>query len=117
MSRNQYTTDQWRLNNPDKILRYRAASNEKRRSEEYRLSYRLKKYGLTEDDYSDMIADCGYSCNLCGASFHDVRMVVDHDHDTGFVRGLLCDTCNIAIHWIETALSNGNLQDYIDWIT
>lgn len=31
-------------------------------------------------------------CAVCG--FHDLHLVEDHDHDTGFIRGLLCRSCN-----------------------
>ena len=31
-------------------------------------------------------------CSVCG--FRDLRLVTDHDHDTGLIRGLLCRSCN-----------------------
>ena len=34
----------------------------------------------------------GHRCAVCG--FHELRLVEDHDHDTGLIRGLLCRSCN-----------------------
>lgn len=34
----------------------------------------------------------GRQCAVCG--FHDLRLIEDHDHDTGLIRGLLCRSCN-----------------------
>jgi hypothetical protein len=34
----------------------------------------------------------GRRCAVCG--FHDLRLIEDHDHDTGLIRGLLCRSCN-----------------------
>lgn len=37
----------------------------------------------------------GTCCAICGGS--DRRLVVDHDHRTNTVRGMLCDMCNLAL--------------------
>lgn len=52
-----------------------------------------KKYGLDEwmmDKY-----DAASECEICGETFGDENgKVVDHCHDTGSVRGFLCNPCN-----------------------
>lgn len=34
------------------------------------------------------------ACAICGASFDDVALNLDHDHESGHHRGLLCTRCN-----------------------
>jgi len=62
----------------------------------------MRKYGLTIADYEQMLAEQYGGCAICGrpepegGSLH-----VDHDHETGAVRGLLCFPCNQAIGAFE----------------
>ncbi len=57
------------------------------------------KYGLTEEDYIKMIDAQKGCCWICDTSEKDngKRLVVDHNHVTGKVRGLLCGRCNTGI--------------------
>lgn len=57
--------------------------------------YELRKYGLTVDDYEAMRSSQKGACLICGDE--PSRLVVDHCHATGAVRGLLCARCNVAI--------------------
>ena len=65
-------------------------------------NYLRKSYGIGKDDYDKMYIDQKGVCLLCneeGFSMHknskdSVKLVVDHDHNTGRVRGLLCHNCN-----------------------
>ena len=62
----------------------------------------LKLYGLTLGDYAVLLEEQNYSCKICetkepkGQS-KDGRFYVDHNHNTGEVRGLLCNDCNTAL--------------------
>ena len=62
-------------------------------SRAYRL---LNKYGITEEQYDDLLRKQQYSCAVCNRSVtrFKIRLSVDHDHATGHVRGLLCTHCN-----------------------
>ena len=50
------------------------------------------RYGITLEDYQSF----DQNCNICGRSEEGrgFSMNVDHDHNTGKVRGLLCNSCN-----------------------
>ncbi len=64
------------------------------------------KYGITADDYDSMYAGQGGCCLICGK--HKDKLVIDHDHISGVVRGLLCSGCNTAM---------GQFQDNVDILT
>lgn len=65
----------------------------------------LKKYGLNMDQYAAMVAAQDNRCAICGDRPSGVgrfgSLVIDHDHDTGAVRGLLCSSCNRALGWFR----------------
>ncbi len=55
-------------------------------------------YGLTREAYESMLAGQGNTCAVCGSSVWGIKgPVVDHDHATGEVRGIICHKCNVAI--------------------
>ena len=66
------------------------------------------RFGMTLEDYDRLLEDQGGVCAICesgdnrskGERFH-----IDHDHETGEVRGLLCGPCNTGI---------GGLNDDLD---
>lgn len=62
-----------------------------------RLAVTLARYGLTIADYDRMLAAQHGVCLICGSDQPGgghFRLVVDHCHATGRVRGLLCNLCN-----------------------
>lgn len=56
-----------------------------------------KKYGLAPLDYSRLLKAQNNCCAICQKPLRDTRICVDHDHETGLVRGLLCHPCNIGL--------------------
>lgn len=60
-----------------------------------------KTYGLSDQDYAALLAYQGGRCYICQRVPRSRRLAVDHDHETGAVRGLLCSDsdrgCNHAI--------------------
>lgn len=68
----------------------------------------IKSYGITTEDYEQMLYDQGGGCAICGSTIGNGRhknLFVDHDHGTGIVRGLLCGRCNSAIGLLSEDLS------------
>ena len=61
-----------------------------------------KSYGITLDDYNALSESQNHVCAICETNKGKRRMAVDHCHDTGKIRGLLCKDCNTGI---------GNLND------
>lgn len=65
------------------------------------LGWWLKKFGITAADYHRMEAEQGGKCAIpgCGGtgSIKGGRLCVDHNHETGKVRGLLCGHCNLIL--------------------
>ena len=60
----------------------------------------LKKYGITEEFYEQERKSQNYSCKICGkheSTQKHGRLFIDHCHDTGLYRGLLCHTCNTGL--------------------
>lgn len=114
----RYATDK---NYRDKFKQYREQTKVKERNKEYSKEYRerqskdarklrqkrynLKRnYGLTIEEYNKMLESQQGVCAICGKEEYltdnkgQTRpLSVDHNHETGEVRGLLCDRCNRGI--------------------
>jgi hypothetical protein len=58
-----------------------------------------KNYGITPEQYASMLAKQCDVCAICHRPESGKRkyLCVDHNHETGQVRGLLCPSCNIAL--------------------
>lgn len=67
----------------------------KRWSRNYNLT---KTYGITLEKYEEILAAQSGVCAICkNAPTKNRSLAVDHDHETGAVRGLLCTSCNTGI--------------------
>ena len=68
-----------------------------------RNTYLLRTYGISLDDFNELLASQGGVCAICGSaspkSGHNWH--VDHDHVTGSVRGILCHSCNTCLGFVE----------------
>ncbi|WP_449481293.1 endonuclease VII domain-containing protein [Streptomyces avidinii] len=63
-----------------------------------RAGHLKRKYGITEAERDQMIADQGGLCCIC---LRAPAAQVDHCHETGKVRGVLCFNCNVGIGLLE----------------
>lgn len=74
----------WEINNPEKF-----ALNQRRH-------IMKSKYGITLEQYAEMLKAQNGGCSICGRKRNPPKepLVVDHDHQSGTVRSLLCNRCN-----------------------
>ena len=80
---------------------YKATYHQQRRTldPDYNLRHTLKKrYGMTVEEYR---ARCAAQDNRCPLCLREIRLVVDHCHAKGHVRGLLCAHCNYMLGFLE----------------
>ncbi len=92
----------FRENNPD----YWVEWNKSGAGQHSRRVSKLNGYGLTIKEHNAMIAAQRGVCAICGAEpgtwvANCGRLVIDHDHSTGEVRGLLCPSCNRGLGQFE----------------
>lgn len=86
----------------------------KRNPEKTKCQRLRKRYGITLDDYKDMLQIQNECCAICKKhkSTFNTPLGVDHCHVTSKVRGLLCGRCNRAIGLFDddpTFLENAQL--------
>lgn len=57
------------------------------------------RYGLTYEQWEQMRENENYSCMICGITEEEIdkKLDVDHCHNSGKVRGILCNPCNNMI--------------------
>lgn len=69
--------------------------------------YYRRNYGIGVREWQAMFEAQGGRCAICrGEGFlmrahHEATLMVDHDHNTGAVRGLLCHNCNRALGLLQ----------------
>lgn len=80
---------------------YKLYPKNKKNSDNYMRKYDIKKaYGITHEEYEEMLKTQNGVCAICGlVNNHSWKkhLCIDHCHETKQVRGLLCDSCNRGI--------------------
>ena len=98
----------WREANPE-----RAKENRKRNYElnkeanlQYAKEFNLKrKFNLTLTQYKELLQKQNNVCAICGGTCTK-SLAVDHNHNTGKVRGLLCNNCNRGLGHFKDSIKN-----------
>lgn len=80
---------QWNKNNPERKAYFRDRDNDKRTAD---------RYNLSAQELKDLRYAAAGRCAICK---RELRLVVDHDHETGRVRGMLCRRCNLGIGHLD----------------
>jgi hypothetical protein len=102
----------WRLANLEKVKASYAKHMASRTAEQIckhkkrQLDWRLKKtYGITLAQREQMLISQGGGCAICGTpDFGSKGPCVDHDHQTGVARSLLCHNCNATLGLIKESI-------------
>lgn len=70
----------------------------------------IENYGITTEDFEKMLKEQNFCCAGCGTHQNELNKIlnIDHNHKTGFVRGLLCGNCNRALGLIKDNLETLN---------
>ena len=99
-------TMEWKAKNADRV------------KEIDRKHYLKKLYGLTQEQHDAMHTSQNGCCAICGRDKTPTRpnhsLAVDHDHETGQVRGLLCMDCNRGLGHFRDQINL--LQAAIDYL-
>jgi hypothetical protein len=79
-----------------------------------RAAHLRNKYGITIEEYDTLLLAQGGVCGICKQPPSERYLAVDHDHETGEVRGLLCIGCNVALGLFEDGALFSAASEYLD---
>jgi hypothetical protein len=97
-------TKKWKSNNREKYLHQR------------RKKWTEEKYNLTSEEFDFIFQKQNGSCAICHTK--NIKLCVDHNHNTNKNRGLLCKKCNCAIGLLqENPLFLQSAIDYLNSFT
>lgn len=94
-------------------LRFVASNNcvecDEMQREKHKISAKFrriqKEYGLAKESYLNLVKEQKSSCKICNTFVENhFSLHIDHCHDTGKVRGLLCQKCNQAIGLLNNSI-------------
>lgn len=114
----QYRRDnQERIREADRLRYPLRAERQKREARESRLRIR---YGMSPAQWDELVEEQGGLCAICGRelALGTKSVHVDHDHNTGAVRGILCARCNLRLGAAEDADWLAKALAYLEyWLT
>lgn len=110
---NKRSSREYYHKNKDRILKNKKIRNIKNRekyltySRKYYQNNKLKRakqlragvFGITVEQYDDLLSEQQCKCPICKKELDNP--CIDHDHSTGKVRGILCNSCNLGIGWLK----------------
>lgn len=94
-------TDNGKVSSSARSKRYRSNNSQIVRDRLY-----LKKYGISFGEKLAILEKQDNKCKICNTLFPSLKHAkLDHDHKTGKIRGILCNTCNRAIGLLKDDLN------------
>jgi hypothetical protein len=96
----------------DKIRNSKPEQKVKQREWSYK-----RRYGISIEEYDRLAESQDHACKICGSTDSkrgNKFLLVDHNHETDEIRGLLCNSCNVAIGLLGDNIST--LQNAITYL-
>lgn len=94
---NKYVRETWYVNNRERHVKSVAAWKKNNRA-----SVRASEYGVTKQVIEELWArGC---CDICGRS--DLKLHIDHCHESNNIRGILCERCNHGLGHFKDSIDN-----------
>lgn len=89
----------------EQVLNHRAEIRRQRKNLYQRTKYKLlwQRYKLTDEELEEFYKKQDNRCKICNC---EGKLVIDHDHKSKKVRGLLCYKCNNLLGYLETTPTN-----------
>ena len=95
--------------------KWRSQDHVKEKERAYNFKY-LKKYhyGMSWEEYLEKVRAAGNACEICKQEFLPIdyksgkrgnAACIDHDHNTGKIRGVICNRCNRALGLLKDSRS------------
>lgn len=95
--------------NRKRVNAYNKANPEKKREQNYKA-----RYGVTIKEHNALYKKQDGKCATCNDELNPG--VIDHNHITGEIRGLLCNSCNSALGFAKDNIQTlSNMIEYIQW--
>lgn len=89
----------WRKNNPTKVAKHR-------KKDAWTLAKKCSRRGIAEQKLRAMYEDQKGKCPICTTGIELMSSALDHNHETGEFRGLLCSTCNRGLGMLRDSITN-----------
>lgn len=77
----------WTENNKETVREYRA-------KDKWTLKKRCDRHGITVEEFWTLYEEQDGTCPVCDTAIEAEDSAIDHNHETGMVRGILCKNCN-----------------------
>lgn len=91
----------WRLENREYYRQWQA-KHRRDNLDMYREKSRKNLYKMAPGEYERVLFCQAEGCAICGEGVGEGKQfAVDHDHETGRIRGLLCHRCNLGIGYFR----------------